>query len=258
MFVRNTAVILGAGASHECGLPLGSELKRQIAADLKLKFGAHSTLGSGDARLLELLQQKFGNNLSAYLKAANTLASSVALFPSIDEVLHYFSDDAAVVHLGKLAIVLEILRGERKSPSQYNESQGRPNVQKLEDTWYNEFLSMVLAGRTRQENDAAFSSITFINFDYDRSLEHYLYWALQDQAAIAPAEAARLASSLKVIRPYGCVGPLDWQQRGGVPFGPSDDGGHDLFELANKIRTFTEQCETDVGQQSITRSTRRR
>ena len=38
MFNRKVLVILGAGASNECGMPLGADLTKRVAESLKFQF----------------------------------------------------------------------------------------------------------------------------------------------------------------------------------------------------------------------------
>jgi hypothetical protein len=47
---------------------------------------------------------------------------------------------------------------------------------------------------------------------------------------------------LKVLRPYGSIGPLDWQNRDGTEFGGE---GLDLFSVSNQIRTYTEEAQSE-------------
>jgi hypothetical protein len=56
MFRRNTLFIVGAGASAEFGLPLGTLLARQITNKMDIRFErGFEFVGSGDQRLYEQL-----------------------------------------------------------------------------------------------------------------------------------------------------------------------------------------------------------
>jgi hypothetical protein len=143
-------------------------------------------------------------------------------------------------------VVREILQAEDNSLLKHERNLGGPDLSRVKDRWFSQFLSMALSGVKRDEIDQAFAAVTIINFNYDRSLEQYLYWALQTQAAISQEQAARLVSSLRIMRPYGYVGALDWQDREGVPFGPIDPLGFRLFSLAARIRTYNEQHQSDL------------
>jgi hypothetical protein len=93
---------------------------------------------------------------------------------------------------------------------------------------------------TREQAELAFANVTLINFNYDRTVEQYLYWALQQYGRVSAGESANAVTSLKQIRPYGSIGNLPWQENPGPPFGGSERGGN-LFSVAKSIRTYTEQ-----------------
>jgi hypothetical protein len=86
-------------------------------------------------------------------------------------------------------------------------------------------------------------------FNYDRTVEHYLYWALQ-QLGISTTEAAEGVARLKIIRPYGSIGQLEWQGRSGLSFG-GNNNPIVASEIANNIRTFTEQIQEETVHSSI-------
>ena len=87
--------------------------------------------------------------------------------------------------------------------------------------------------------------MTTINFNYDRTIEHFLLARLQSKFGLNTDEAEGAISTLKIIRPYGSVGPLPWQDTDGVSFGAELGGDHQkLFALADNVRTYTEQNVT--------------
>jgi hypothetical protein len=251
MFNKPTILIIGAGASFELGMPLGSDLIGLVAERLRFRFEGGYRQVSGDSTLVELLKQRYGQAVGEYTSAANELVSVLSNFVSLDEALHYLSAQEKSVSVGKLGIVYSILMAERGSILRYVPELGRPNVAAAGATWLRQFLSMALAAAKRQDIRTVFENVTFINFNYDRTLEQYLFWALQETAGIRVEEAKQVVGSLKVIRPYGRVGPLDWQDapETGVKFGGPDYFGPTLFGLAEQIRTFTEQYESNIPTQ---------
>src|SRR5712692_7461207 len=87
-----------------------------------------------------------------------------------------------------------------------------------------------------------FRNVTLINFNYDRTIEHYLYSRLQTNFGFESIEAAEAISSLQMIRPYGSVGSLPWQNGNKVPYGDHIRRDHNkMFLLAQNVRTYTEQ-----------------
>ena len=115
MFKKPTVVILGAGASHECGMPLGANLRNEIASGLNFYFGEGGTLRLGDSLLYELLKARHKDDHKNMFATARSIAGAASDFPSIDEVLHYFRKQPLAVDIGKLAIVYYILAAEARS-----------------------------------------------------------------------------------------------------------------------------------------------
>src|SRR5215831_1698350 len=230
MFNKPTVFIIGAGASAECGLPTGSQLKEQIRSS--------APMHAGEPSLYKILQGCV-SDVAPYMKAGRELSETLATFPSIDEALHWWRANPETVFLGKLAIAYHILVAERSSPLRPTLSM---DVDVLSKTWFSSFLSIALSGLEREQAERAFEKVTIINFNYDRSIEHYLYAALLSRAAVSVDTARRCIAGLRVIRPYGSIGKLEWQGQFGVPFG-ADDASAKARQMADNIRTFTEQIE---------------
>jgi hypothetical protein len=239
MFNKHTVFIVGAGASAECGLPSGANLKKKIAEGLNFYFDANQ-IRTGDAAILENLRRRF-SEVNPHLKAGRELSATMATFPSIDEALHWWRARQDIVELGKFAIAHYILDAEHHSP--LARKHGTVDVQTASGTWLATFMSIALSALERDEANKAFENITIINFNYDRTIEHYLYWAMQQQAGVSSETAAECVARLNVIRPYGSIGKLEWQDRSsGIPFG-GNDIRFDANTAAGNIRTFTEQVD---------------
>jgi hypothetical protein len=246
MFRNPTVVILGAGASYEVGLPLGSELKQQISDALRFRFQSFKGQVSGDPDLFESIKRQVGEKeAGTYTSAANELSEVIPTFPSIDEALNYFSSRVEIIQSGKIAIVAEILKAERKSALRYVQSSP-PAIAEADGTWLNHFFSLAMSSIRKEGIKDIFEKVTFINFNYDRVLEQYLYWALQKRALVEADMAASIVQNLNVIRPYGQIGPYGEINQQGLSFGNYDVGRLKFFELAAGIRTFAEQCATDI------------
>ena len=101
---------------------------------------------------------------------------------------------------------------------------------------------MALSFLKRDEIEDAFANVQFINFNYDRVVEHFLWSALYAQAGLSEEKAKVVASSLRIIRPYGSLGSLDWQDPPGVKFG-GDGYNENIAQIAGLILTYTEQVD---------------
>jgi hypothetical protein len=149
-------------------------------------------------------------------------------------------------------------RGQKLSKSEKRPSCGKfctlfnsvdPNVtpvQSYDRTWVLHFLRMAVASVKKDAMAGAFSNVTIINFNYDRTIEHFLYSELQRNFHLNEDDARTSISGLKIVRPYGTVGPLPWQEGTGVPFGLDLGSGHEkLFAISNGICTYTEWNVTE-------------
>src|SRR5262245_18188160 len=134
MFTRPTVFIIGAGASSEIGLPVGSRLKADIANSLAFRFDWNKQL-SDDPSLYQALKKRFREHHGEYSKAGHEFAKVVSSFVSIDEALHYYSDCPAIVQLGKLAIATNIIQAERSSLLYSEEGRSKLNLNAVEKAW---------------------------------------------------------------------------------------------------------------------------
>jgi hypothetical protein len=273
MFSLPTVFIIGAGANAELGMPTGATLKERIGK--ALNFGRDSRgLLVGNRQFYELIGARFRDLSDIYYDGGTELSGLIGRFESIDEALHWFSARPEIVSLGKASIVRNILAAERASdlfdsfgpnlavvrnvlaaePASKLLDSPSPNLaprRVYQEVWASEFLAMAIGSFKREEAKDIFSRVTIINFNYDRTVEHFLFSELQTAFKLESVEAQQAVSNLKTIRPYGSVGPLPWQADDGVvPFGHDFGSDHDrLFQVSSNIRTFTEQAAGDVRPQ---------
>lgn len=240
MFKQSTVVVIGAGAGVEYKMPLGSTLVTNIADDVRFKFdrfkGADPV--SGDPDLFHILYRRFKGDpeqLNKFLRAGNDLASVLSSSVSIDDALYQLSETQEAVTLGKVCIVRSILSAEANSTIRISDRYTKPDDDSGRDGWIEQIFSMTIAGLKRSEIELAFDKITFVNFNYDRCLEHYLYWALR-RIGIAEPQTAKIVANLKIIRPYGGIGSILPSAPDYVQYG----GPTDLFNAIPRIRTYTE------------------
>jgi hypothetical protein len=149
------------------------------------------------------------------------------------------------VAIGKAAIVWEILQAEQSSKLFNAQNPDMIPEIKYDDTWLSYFLSMLVSSLKREQATNLLRNVTIINFNYDRTIEHFLFNRLQTNLGLDREEAGQALGALtaNMIRPYGSVGPLPWQQdQGAVPYGFFLSRDHErLFALSENIRTYTEQ-----------------
>jgi hypothetical protein len=250
MFSQPIVFVIGAGASAEFKMPVGTELKKRIAQTLNFTKGPRG----GDVRFYQLVTSRFP--ASSHVKAAAELSRTIGQFDSIDEALNWFSDPD-LIDIGKSAIVWEILKAERSSQLFNPDNPNFIPRTSSNGAWTEQFLSMAISAVKKDNIWDVFSNVKFVNFNYDRTLEHYLYSELQHKFELSESDATRAISQLQIIRPYGVVGPLPWQkeQINRVAFGCDLNNDFDqLWGITERVRTYTEQIMTTALHDSVTQA----
>jgi hypothetical protein len=240
MFKKNTVIVLGAAVSHEVGLPLGWGLKNRI-----LEILPDQQSGNEYVRQALFMQQNVNVNAPACREIRRALPKAA----SIDNLIEHRGDDPAFTHCSKVGIIAAIVEGERASDL-YRPEGATLGTISAEQTSYADLFRIMVGSASRAKLPQALRRVKFINFNYDRCLEHYLFDWLIGYSGLNPVEAAHLVSNeLKVVRPYGSIGRLPI----GLPQAASTDVafGADLRELdlnglAENILTFSEERGSDV------------
>jgi hypothetical protein len=247
MFSKKYVFVVGAGASAEFGMPTGAEMKTKVGESLNFDRNQRGLI-IGDRDIFDMLGNRFGAESSRYQEGATELAARIKEFESIDEALHWLSASPELVLLGKVAIVRYILQAERES-----KLYKQPESDRYNESWLPSFVSMALGSQTREQSNNGFRNATIINFNYDRTIEQFLFHWLQFNFGLSLEEAKAAIKSLNILRPYGSVGFLPWQEGGGVPFGDQIGMNHEkLFSVSKNILTFTEQALSDQLKSEIT------
>jgi hypothetical protein len=200
-----TVLILGAGASCPYGFPTAKELKRLICE----AFSGSETLASV---LLGALHgcppEKFFEFREAFLKSG---------VPSVDAFLLHRTD---FLEVGKLAIAYCLIPFE-------NEANLYVPSAPAED-WY-EYLSERL--NVSFENFGR-NALSIITFNYDRSLEHYLFTSLQNLFGRSVDECIEKLAEIPLIHVYGQLGTVPYPRRGCRPYEPL---GKDVTKLRDTV-----------------------
>ncbi len=251
MFRSKTLFVLGAGASCEFGLPDGTELKREIAKLLDIRFRNFSERISGDGLIVEALRRHVANNggrdINPYLQAGRRISGALPQALSVDNYLDAHRNDKEIQLSGKLGIVRAILKAERQSKLYVDLTSRRFDVSKTGGSWLEGFIQLLTEGVAKEDVSSIFENISIVNFNYDRCLQHFLPYALSNYYGLNESEARALTRSLNIIHPYGVVGDLKWRDEGGsgVIFGDTEYGV-DLVSLAGGIKTFTERVDDQI------------
>jgi hypothetical protein len=254
---KNTVFIIGAGASKEANLPTGNELKTSIASYLDMRFDTFgSRLEHGDHKIVEVLHQLVRQpngqrgDINPYLHEAWHIRDALPQAISIDNFIDAHRGNEKIALCGKLGIVRSILESEARSLLKVNVDRANPtiNFKSLSNTWYVPFFQQLTENCGVEDLEERFQYLTLIIFNYDRCVEHYIYFALQNYYKVSAEVAANLVTRIRIIHPYGSVGTLPWIERNNsVQFG-LDPHPEQLLQIASQIKTFTEGTDPDSSE----------
>lgn len=244
--------VLGAGASFEVAMPTGHELKAKIASSLSFKTDPIGRLTGGRDQIRKALydlgqRQGATRSLHDYHKAAIRICAGMPQAPSIDNFIDSHRDNTTIAEVGKLAIASEIITAERRSALYVDPANiyNTINFTNVADTWFNAFFQLITLNAQESDLPSRFKKVKIVTFNYDRTLEHFLFHSIQNYYGCSPDRAAKILSHLIIHHPYGQVGSLPWQNPGtNLPFGGEMDSST-LIRVAETLRTFTEGTEQD-------------
>lgn len=210
----DTVFILGAGASRPYGYPTGRKLRDYICTDFNTLFPnilKNSTLPGLKAQIVSETEQ-----FTKIFKNSSTL--SIDLFLARNP---HFSD------IGKLAIILSIFDAERIS-------KFREDIQKPEQDWYGYLYNRMTDSLNEPNSYINFGNnkVTFITFNYDRSLEYFFYESLKNSFNSAPDD--KIVEELKkipIFHVYGKITDLPWEgnTNNGIDYLEPDDEPYRRF-----------------------------
>ncbi len=251
---KKLTLIVGAGASKEFGLPVGSELKQKISSLLDIRFD-YNQQKSGDYQIRNALEsavrQPDGRrDINPHLHAAWRIRDAMPQAISIDNFIDNHQGDEKIELCGKLAIVKSILDAEKSSKIYVDPSNNRSgiNYASTEACWLNPFTRLLTENCRADQLEDRLKSVAFVIFNYDRCIEHYLYYALQNYYKLSETRVAELLNAVQFYHPYGSVGTLPWQGQKNVATFGGDLHPDSLLDNARHIKTFTEGTDPDSSE----------
>jgi hypothetical protein len=245
MFRRKTVFVVGAGASTDFGLPVGTGLSERIAASSTVDIDHWGSPANAlSFVILDLLKRKSDDvsQLNAWLGALRQISTGIHLKRSIDSFIDQHASDLNIAQMGKLMIALRIVEAEQRATALSLSDRGTLDLKNpiLEASWLDQFASMLFESLKADALDELGKNLFLICFNYDRCIEHYLTHALINTYSVLESEAARLVDSLNIVHPYGKLGSL-----ADVPFGPQNP---DFWAIADNLKTFSESADTAIDE----------
>jgi hypothetical protein len=185
MITVPTVLILGAGASMHLKFPSGEELKNKIC---HRRISANAAQDHLDFPLNDIM--KF---IDALKRSGKT---------SVDEFLEH---RPAFLGVGKACIARELIPCEQEN-----------NLFNFGD-WYQYLFGKLNASFEEFGNN----KLSIITYNYDRSLEQFLFNALKHSYGKEDAEVAQQLKIIPIIHLHGKLDDLPWQNNNGRPYAPS-------------------------------------
>jgi hypothetical protein len=237
---HKTVFVIGAGASKEVNLPVGTELKKQIVDSLNFKTQRNEIRGIIDPAYSPYSPGSSIDTTELY-RACSLIREAMPLAISIDNFLDAHANNKHIEYCGKLCIATTILKAERNSDLFFDpRNEDMPSLGKLENKWFSTFFHYLTEGCRTENLEDRLSSVVLVIFNYDRCVEHFIYYSLQKYYGMSEQNAAKLVQHIEIYHPYGQVGSLLFMPgEPKVGFG-STPHYTTLIDLTSKIKTFTE------------------
>ena len=215
MIKKSTLFILGAVASKPYGYPTGKELRRYICKDF--------------SRNLDYDEVYSGYNVAKTITFESTIntftnAFSNSSIHSIDKFITLNQDFSEVA---KIAIIKKIMSDEQNS--RFNEDM---NDEK--EDWYSYFYNEMISEVIKNEeiDKIKENNISFITFNYDRSLEFFIYNSLINSFRTLndrKNKVIELYRQFPVYHVYGKINDFPWESNNGLDYRSMSDGPYERF-----------------------------
>jgi hypothetical protein len=199
MVEKRTVFILGAGASCPYGFPTARELRSDIIDHFQARY-----------EKLFADREKLGiPGVNDEYPPVRVAADFVRRFDqsSTESIDLFLSRHPALWRIGKMAICLSILFKEQAS-------HFRERVKDRSNDWYFYLFNKLSRDLIDKGSLLGFgkSGVAFVTFNYDRSLEHFLFDSLLNSFEDADGPGVRQQiSEIPIIHIYGKLAPLQWQ-----------------------------------------------
>lgn len=217
MITVPTVLVMGAGASIDFGFPSGWELFQDIAHKAEHDWPVLADISpmAGDLKRFAQALTKSGQC-------------------SVDSFLERRED---LVEIGKRAIALALIPKEREI-SLFSESTTKGWLPRM--SWYRHLFQKMDC----RPGDFHANNISFITYNYDRSLEHFLTTALASNYRITHDAAWKAVMALNIIHVHGQLGAYSPIGSGNGRLYTDTFSPHELSLAAAGIQVIHEHNDT--------------
>jgi len=228
MFEAETVIILGAGASMDYNFPSGRTLLFDIAQSLNEGVAHIQRGGNLDPDQCPLVyrtivEQKIPMQSIEFF--AKDLSQTMQ--PSIDSFLEMYPE---YVEMGKIAIAARLIPIEVPDNITIRD---RTTIK-----WYEYFFNLL-----GSPDDITKMRLSIVTFNYDRSLEYFLYNAFMKSYHLDSAQAIDLIKHIPIIHIYGELGLPKFLGKEGRNYEPILDA-ENIRKCVDGIKIMPEVEET--------------
>lgn len=246
MIKLDTTFVVGAGASVDYNFPLGEVLTKQISEALNF-----NRAGNRACELIRSAIDVIGQRPDAaytsrqMFEQAHAMRAALATSSSIDAFLENHSDTPCFETLGKFAIAACLATAENQSALKSPRGE-LLDVTRVENSWLGRlFKTVMVPGISKASVERIFAHVSFVVFNYDRCIEHFFEHAIARHFLMdLPAASTIVRKHLRVVHPYGDLGPLHGssvKMAFGEKHDPSTHAAVDAIDaMSKRILTFTE------------------
>jgi hypothetical protein len=238
MIENKITFILGAGASHPFGLPLGNGLVKIIKKslkgaedDLESKFDSSSIRkGYIDLTLKENKFHALLNQLGHSNDEISKFQESLEYMElnSIDAFLEYRTE---FIPIGKKVIAYNLLKYESHEKLYENSN------------WYKYIWNEMKCPFDSFDQN----QISFITFNYDRTLEYYLINAMKALYGKSEEECFKQLKKIPIIHVHGKLGNLPFEDTSNnISFGEKINDKSKLIKASDSIKIIHEDFGEEI------------
>lgn len=214
MIETPTVLILGAGASKPYRFPLGEELLRDMCTHFANR--SHELF-----KRLTHLSERQADEIEDF-----AIALRLSGQQSVDTFLEKRSE---FLGIGKEAISCVLVPRENNEHLLFGFGS--------EEHWYKYLFNKMDAESLEEFQD---NKISFITFNYDRSLENFLFVSLKNSYNEDDEKTAKALQAIPIIHVYGQLGKHPYVDKEGRPYGQALVSKNDLDRCVAEIKLFPE------------------
>jgi len=245
MIRSKTTLVVGPGAGLEIQMPGRAELLNKVAQGFDFaRLGTE--LQTRDMQVLDRYFEKFGRQMGSsgerLKEASQAIRVSARVGSTVDAILEQHSHDQMASAAAKLALVYYTLQAESRSPLLLEPRDPGDLPLRGTEHWLFHLGRLLTSGVARNMADKAFDNLSIINFNYDRSIQHYLPFVVSMAFGLTLNEARTMVGQkLNITHPLGNAGRLPWEPGENPDVEWGNEEPWNLHNLVKEIQTASER-----------------